>query len=219
MSSELSVQQKIEVADIKEGVVLLKNKSLRAVLAVSSVNFALKSMEEQKAIIARYQEFLNSLDFPIQILITSRKYDISSYAAMLEQKTREQKNELLKIQTAEYIDFVRNLAELTNIMSKDFYIVVPFAAIEKTVETFGDKILDLFRTKNETATANQTFEQLKNQLWQRVDYVVSSISATGLRAVPLNTDELTELFYKAYNPEAKEKPLTEKTKQETIPNK
>ena len=128
MSNSLSLQQKLEIEDIKEGVVVLKGDILRAVLAVSSVNFALKSLDEQKALIARYQEFLNSLDFPIEVLVTSRKYDLSEYAEMLRAQAKQQKNELLKIQTNEYVDFIKNLAEMTNIMSKNFYVVVPFAA-------------------------------------------------------------------------------------------
>ncbi|PJE59810.1 MAG: hypothetical protein COU85_01735 [Candidatus Portnoybacteria bacterium CG10_big_fil_rev_8_21_14_0_10_44_7] len=203
MTNGLSIQQKLEVQNIKEGVVLVRG-GLRAVLAVSSVNFALKSFDEQKAIIARYQEFLNSLDFPIEILITSRKYDISDYIELLSSRAKQQKNELLKIQTAEYIDFIKNLAELTNIMTKNFYVVVPYAQLEKAVETFGEKMLNLFRPKTQDAPTTQTFAQQKSQLWQRVDYVISGLTSIGLRAVALNTEELTELFYKLYNPEAKE---------------
>lgn len=211
MSNEISVQQKLDIEDIKEGVITLKRGGVRAVLTVSSVNFALKSFDEQKAIIARYQEFLNSLDFPIEILISSRKYDISEYVAMLQTHSKQQKNELLKIQTAEYIDFIKNLAELTNIMSKSFYVVIPFAPIEKTVETFGEKILNIFAPKEQDQLSQQTFQQQKTQLWQRVDYITSGLTSIGLRAVPLNTEELTELFYKFYNPEAKEKIKTEKS--------
>lgn len=210
MSNEISVQQKLDIEDIKEGVITLKRGGVRAILTVSSVNFALKSFDEQKAIIARYQEFLNSLDFPIEILISSRKYDISEYVAMLQTHSKQQKNELLKIQTAEYIDFIKNLAELTNIMSKSFYVVIPFAPIEKTVETFGEKILNIFAPKEQDQLSQQTFQQQKTQLWQRVDYITSGLTSIGLRAVPLNTEELTELFYKFYNPEAKEKIKTEK---------
>ncbi len=209
MDDPTSIQQKIEIEDIQEGVAVLKDKSLRAVLMVSSINFSLKSLDEQQAIITRYQEFLNSLDFPLEIMIESKKYDITEYILMLQQKSKEQKAELMKIQIAEYIDFIKNLADMTNIMSKSFYVVIPFAAIEQTVQNFGDKILDLFKEKGAPETSKQTFQQQKTQLWQRVDYVISGLNAVGLRAAPLNTEELIELFYRLYNPEAKERPVVE----------
>jgi len=205
MSNSLSLQQKLEIEDIKEGVVVLKGNILRAVLAVSSVNFALKSLDEQKALIARYQEFLNSLDFPIEVLVTSRKYDLSEYAEMLRAQAKQQKNELLKIQTNEYVDFIKNLAEMTNIMSKNFYVVVPFAAGEKAAKNISDKILGFFKPpSNQTAQAQQSFREMKSQLWQRVEYVIMGLGSMGLRSAPMNTEELIELFYKFYNPEATE---------------
>ena len=205
MSNSLSLQQKLEIEDIKEGVVVLKGNILRAVLAVSSVNFALKSLDEQKALIARYQEFLNSLDFPIEVLVTSRKYDLSEYAEMLRAQAKQQKNELLKIQTNEYVDFIKNLAEMTNIMSKNFYVVVPFAAGEKAAKNISEKIFGFFKPpSNQTAQAQQSFREMKSQLWQRVEYVIMGLGSMGLRSAPMNTEELIELFYKFYNPEATE---------------
>lgn len=209
MDNSNSIQQRIEIENIQEGVVILKDKSLRAVLMVSSINFSLKSLDEQQAIITRYQEFLNSLDFSLEIMIESKKYDLAEYILMLQQRSKEQKIELMKIQIAEYIDFIKNLSDMTNIMSKNFYVVVPFAAIEQAVQNFGDKILDLFKEKSSPETLKQNFQQQKTQLWQRVDYVVSGLGAIGLRAAPLNTEELIELFYQLYNPEAKEKPVLE----------
>lgn len=210
----VNVQQKIDIKEIRDDVVVLKSGGLRAVLMTSSVNFLLKSQEEQDAIIYRFQDFLNSLEFSIQILMTARKFDISNYVQMLQQHYREQQSELLQIQTAEYIDFIKGLAELTNIMTDSFYIVVPFAPIEtKASEGILKKFTGLWKTKKEPAIKEQNFEQMKTQLWQRVDYLKGGLAAMGLNAVPLNNEQLLELFYKMYNPGAKEKPVLPEERQ------
>ena len=202
-----SIQEKISIEDIKEGVVILKDGGLRAILMTSSINFALKSTEEQDALTYHYQGFLNSLDFPIQILINSRKFNISGYVTLLEQKQKEQENELLRIQTTEYIDFIKGLTELANIMTESFYVVVPFAPIEKKEMGLLDKFSSILTFKKQMAfKTDQNFEQLKSQLWQRINYISSGLEGLGLRVAPLNTEELVELYYSLYNPEAKEKP-------------
>ncbi len=203
--TDASVQQKIDIDDIQEGVAVLRGGELRVVLMTSSVNFALKSEEEQDALIFKYQQFLNSLDFPVQILTISRKLDISGYLTMLEQKKKEQPNELLRVQISEYIDFVRNLVEVSNIMSQSFLVVVPLAPLEKK-ETGLLKKLGLSFKKEVAGQQTKTLEELKTQLWQRVEYVVSGLSGLGLKAVPLNSEEMTELFYHLYNMGLKERP-------------
>ena len=202
------VQQKIYLEDIKDGVVVLKGGNLRAILMTSSTNFALKSADEQDALILKYQSFLNSLDFPLQILIISRQLDISDYLATLEQKRKEQPNELLKIQISEYVDFVKNLIEVSNIMSQSFFVVVPLSQIEKKEGAGAAGLLDKLGIFNKKPQAEQekSDEDLKAQLWQRVEYVVSGLTGLGLKAAPLNTQEITELFYHLYNMDLKEKP-------------
>lgn len=201
-----SVQEKIDIENIKDGVVILKDGSLRAVLMTSSVNFALKSIEEQDALTFHFQGFLNSLDFPIQILVVSRKFDITSYLEVLEQKKKEQTSELLRIQTAEYIDFIKGLTDLANIITESFYVVVPLAPIEKKDSGVLGTIKALIGTKKTTSEEKKSFEELKTQLWQRIGYVSSGLESIGVRSSILNTNELIELFYRLYNPEAKEKP-------------
>lgn len=207
-----SIQKHLPIEEIKDDVVVLKNKGLRAVLMASSVNFALKSADEQQAIVYKYQAFLNSLDFPVQILITSRKFDIEPYILTLKQRELMQKNELLKIQTTEYINFIRGLNEMTNIMTESFYIVVPYSPIQLKKTGLVEKMLDFFKTKEEKEP-EQGFEEKKSQLWQRVDFVISALSGTGIKTVPLNTEELVELFYKLYNPSAKENPELKKAQE------
>lgn len=202
-----NIQEKIEIEEIKDGVVILKNKALRAVLMTSSVNFALKSTEEQDALTYQYQGFLNSLDFPIQISIISRKFDLSDYLFILEQKQKEQENELLRIQTTEYIDFIRGLTQLANIITETFFIIIPFSPIETKEMGFLEKLTSIFGAKKQKAVEAETsFQQLKSQLWQRVNYIISGSAAFGIRAVALNNQELIELYYSLYNPEAKGKP-------------
>lgn len=206
------VQKKIDIKDIKDGVVILENNALRAVLICSSINFFLKSTEEQDAVTYGYQGFLNSLDFSVQILISSRKFDLSDYLIMLEEKQKAQQNELLKIQTVEYIGFIKSLAEMANIMTESFFIIIPFAPAEKRAVSLLEKITQPFQ-KQEVITQN--FEQMKVQLWQRVQYVTAGLSHIGIKAVPLNTDELIELYYDTYNPEAKEKPTIQAVRAQT----
>ena len=191
------VQQKIIIEEIKDGVVVLKGGDLRGVLMASSVNFSLKSTEEQDALIFKYQSFLNSLDFPVQILMVSRHLNIDGYLASIEQKKKEQTNELLRIQIAEYLDFIKNLVQVGNIMDQSFFVVVPLARVEKKEGGIIEK-LGLFQNAKNTETV-KSFDELKTQLWQRLDYVSSGLAGMGIRSAPLNTEELTQLFYRLYN--------------------
>lgn len=191
-AATLASQKFVEIENIKEDMVILKNGAVRAVLLASSINLALKSTEEQDAIIYQFQNFLNSIDFPLQFVIQSRKLNIDNYLSSIREMERKQENELLKIQTQEYMEFVRNFVEMQNIMTKNFYIVVPFAKEITKAGILGG------------SAAKMTDEQLlklKDQLWQRVDEVMAGIARIGIKCVPLNTQELTELFYDLYNPE------------------
>jgi hypothetical protein len=205
-----SIQKHLEIREIKDDVVILKNKGLRAILMATSMNFALKSTEEQDAIIYRYQDFLNSLDFPLQIMVASRKFDITPYIQTLEQKQTQQENELLKIQTSEYIDFIKGLTQMSNIMTESFYIIIPYSPSVAQKTSFFSQ---LFSKKEQTATKEENFQELKNNLWQRVEFIATGLGSMGIKTVPLNTEELVELFYKLYNPSAKEEPELQKAKE------
>ena len=195
-----SAQEFVDISEIKDGVVVLKNGSLRAVLMVSSINYDLKSTEEQEAITAAFGGFLNSLDFPIQILINSRKLDIKPYIEFLDEKEKVQENELLRFQINEYRNFVKNLVGTANIMTKKFYIVIPFAITEARKEGLIDRIRVALNPKQVMTEKKMEFENYKNQLFQRVDHVTAGLQGTGIRMIPLNTEELIELYYNAYNP-------------------
>lgn len=189
----LATQKFVEIEKIKEDMAIMKNGSVRAVLLASSINLALKSTEEQDAIIYQFQNFLNSIDFPLQFVIQSRKMNIDNYLATIKEIEKTQENELLKIQTQEYIEFVRNFVEMQNIMTKNFYIVIPFT---KEVAKAGAGI-----SGNAAKMTDEQLLKLKDQLWQRVEEVMAGISRIGIKCVPLNTQELIELFYDLYNPE------------------
>lgn len=184
-------QQLLELDQIKEGVVVLKNKALRGIVMVSSQNFALKSDEEQQAIIYQFQSFLNSLDFSLEIVVQSRILNITGYLEKLKDLEKKQKNELLKIQTAEYHKFIKELIAGGQILAKNFFVVVPFTLIE------------IPGMKATTGTETQ-FQRAKSQLWQRMEFVSLGLRRCGLQCVPLNTSELIELFWSLYHPEESE---------------
>lgn len=198
--SKDNTQQILDIADIRDGVIILKNKALRAILMVSSINFALKSKDEQKAVIYAFQQFLNSLDFPIQIFAQSRRLDIETYLAMLKEKEEEQENELLRIQTAEYSEFIKGLVEMANIMKKSFYIIVPFAAIEAKREPLLKKAVKAFKPAGKVVFTEEAFLRYKEQLWQRVEHIANGLAGMGLKVQALNTENILELFYSLYNP-------------------
>lgn len=195
-----SAQEFVDISEIRDNVVILKNGALRAVLMVSSINFELKSSDEQEAIVASYQNFLNSLDFPVQIIVSSRRLDIEPYLDLLDQREKTQGNELLRFQIADYRNFVKNLVGATNIMTKSFYIVVPFSFTEGKKETFLDKIKVALNPKQAIIEKKMEFENYKNQLWQRVEHISAGLAGSGIRMAPLGTQELIELFYNSYNP-------------------
>ncbi len=199
-AGNFSMQEELNVSEIKDGAVIVKDGSLRAVLAVSSINFDLKSSTEQEAIVFAYQRFLNSLDFPIQIVISTRKFDIKPYLEMLERKKDTERNVLLRNQIEDYLNFVGELVNVSNIMSKLFYIVVPFYAVESKKTGFIDNMLAKLTPQKNIYQEREQFETYKNQLFQRVEEIKESLSGSGIRIVALNTQELIEMYYNCYNP-------------------
>lgn len=201
-------QEFLPIKTIQDGIVILKDNGMRSILMTSSINFELKSSQEQDAVILQFQNFLNSLDFSVQFFMTSRRLNISSYLDTLRERQKIETGELLKIQTAEYIEFVKNFVETSNIVTKTFYVVVPYSppiielkigTLEKLFSAFGQK------TGVETNNKQEEFEEQRTQLYQRVDVVTQGLIRTGVRVVPLNTEELIELFYGLYNPGETEK--------------
>ena len=167
---KIATQQFLEIDQIREGVVLLKNKGTRGVLMVSSQNFALKSEDEQTATIYQFQNFLNSLDFPLEIVVQSRILNITGYLDKLKELESKQENELLKVQTGEYRKFIKDLIAGGQILSKNFFVVVPFALIEipglkSAAGVFSKK------KRGDSEFTESHFQRAKSQLWQRLEFV------------------------------------------------
>lgn len=209
MASKNSSQDFVPIKEIRDGTVVMEDGTLSMVLMVTSLNFALKSYEEQVATISQFQNFLNSLDFSIQIVVQSRRLDIRPYIASLDERRREQDNDLIKIQVTEYMDFIRNFTEKVNIMKKDFFLVVSFTpALLNAKRSSGPLSKLMGGDGKDQITDDEVFAEAKSQLEQRTDLIVSGISRTGLRLIRLGSEETIEVLYRIFNPGESEKPVS-----------
>ena len=195
-----TTQNFVPIKEVRGGIIILKDGGMRTILMASSTNLALKSEEEQKAIISQFQAFLNSLDFSTQIVIQSKKLDIKPYLILLENRMKEQEEPLLKIQTREYIEFIRSFTEEVNIMTKNFYVVVPY-----TLAPFnkGGGLREKFlgsSQKNNLGEKISSFEESRSQLEQRMEVIQQGLSRVGIQTIRLGAEEVVELFYKIFNP-------------------
>ena len=201
MATQKATQQFIPIKEVRDGVVVLKDDALRMIIMVSSVNFALKSKDEQQAIIFQFQNFLNSLDFSIQIFIQSRRRDIRPYIGLLEEQYKNQFNNLMKIQIREYIEFIKSFSEIQNIMEKRFYIVIPYTP--PAIST-GSGPSNPFAKKETAAEKAQDktdiFAEHRTQLEQRAGIVQQGLIRMGLKSEALGTEHAVELYYKMFNP-------------------
>jgi hypothetical protein len=197
--AKASTQDFLEIEQIREGVVVLKNQTLRGVLMISSLNFALKSEEEQQAIIYQFQNFLNTLDFSLQVVIQSRKLNIADYLDKIKGLEAKQPNELLRAQTASYYDFVKSLIESGTIMSKNFFLVVPYSVIEEAASSG-----EFFRAPRIPVLTEEQFQRCKSQLWQRMEFLALGLKRIGLQAMALATPELIEFFWALHHPKEAE---------------
>lgn len=200
-NNPISTQRYLKIADIKKDTVIMKDGTLRGILMVSSINFALKSEDEQEAIISGYVSFLNNLDFPIQVVVQSRELNIANYLQSMRKKANEQTNELLKNQTLQYVDYVGQLVSLGKIMNKHFYIIVPYNPISDKRKGFWQSLIEAFRPIDVINLKEERFIHLKKQLTERIDSVTNGLSSMGLNVALLDTQGLIELFYNAYNQE------------------
>jgi hypothetical protein len=207
--SSNSTQAFVPIKEVRDGIIVEKDGGMRAVILCSSLNFSLKSEGEKNAILLQFQDFLNSLDFSVQIVVQSRKLDIRPYLALLEKQEKEQTNDLMKVQTREYIEFIRSFTESTNIMTKNFLVVVPYTPTPLTGEK-ASALTSFITKKNpkEQAQAGASgFDEARTQLEERLAVVEQGLVRTGIRVARLGTDEVIELFYKAFNPGETEKAL------------
>ena len=194
----------LDIAEIRDDTVVLKDGTLRAVVLVSSINFALKSEDEQEAIITAYVSFLNSLEHSIEVVIQSRKLNIDAYMSQLVQKEREQTNELLRAQITDYRAFIKDLVELGEIMNKRFYIIVPFDPFTAKSKSFWTRLKEILSPGVAIKLRDKQFQERKAGLELRLNRIMGGLQSMGLAAATLNTQTLIELYYSAYNPTAGE---------------
>jgi len=201
MANSKAAQDFVPIKEIRDGIVILKDGSMRSLIMVSSLNFALKSPDEQQAIIMQFQNFLNSLDFSVQISLQSRELDIRPYIALLEGRYRDELGDLMKIQIKEYIQFIKSFVESSDIMTKTFFVVVPFSP---TVLNSG---LGISKKDGASKAKADNFEENRLQLEQRMGVVQQGLTRCGLRSVQLGTEEIVELYYKIFNQGELGKPM------------
>lgn len=196
----VSTQQFLDVAEIRDDTLIMKDGSIRAIVLVSSINFALKSEEEQNAVIQGYMLFLNSLEFPIQVMTQSRELNIDKYLATLKEKEKQHTNELLRIQMAEYRKYIEELVSLGEIMSNRFYVVVPYESGQDKKKGFLARLGSIFSPAQTIRLSRKKFLDNKLGLDRNIDHVRSGLMSFGVTSVKLDTQSLIELFYNTYNP-------------------
>lgn len=210
-----AAQDFVPIKEIRDGIVILKDGTMRMLLLASSINLALKSDDEQSAILMQFQSFLNSLEFSTQIFIQSRRLDTRPYISRLEERLKEEMNDLLKIQIREYMNFIKTVTSSTNIMNKLFIIVVPYSPpkpVTASAPSEGGLLSGLLGKKPAAKPVLsqgvlEAFEEAKSQLEQRAGIISQGLARTGVRIVPLGTEELTELYYHLFNPGEEEKQI------------
>lgn len=208
-----STQQYLDILEIRDDTVILRNGGVVAVLLVSSINFMLKSDEEQDAVIEAYTSFLNTIDYPLQIVIQSRRLNIDSYLETLKGIEKQQPNELLQLQIRDYRQFVGDLVSGSDIMTKRFYIVIPYTPKVDRPGKFFSRLFDTFQPTATIHLKQKQFEEYRGELFKRVDNVANALSSAGLKSAFLRTQDLIELYYNTYNPEtSREQPMQDSSK-------
>ncbi len=192
-------QQFVPVKEVRDGIVVLKDGTLCSIVLVSSVNLSLKAYDEQRAVLMQFQNFLNTLDFPIEIVIQSRRYDVRPYILTLEKRLQEQNEQLLQVQTREYIDFIQSFSDQVNIMRKSFFIVVPYIPPILNQKKGVGKLFSFLKKPSVEEGIND-FEEQRTQLEERMSVVQQGLNRLGLRLAQLGTQEVIELLYKTFNP-------------------
>lgn len=206
MPTPQASQQFVPIKEIRDGIVVMEDGSIKVVLMASSINMSLKSPDEQQAVLLQFQSFLNSLDFSLQIYVQSRRYDVRPYIALLESREKEQIDDLAKIQIREYIEFIKTFTEQTNIMTKNFFVVITYepSIIKKNTSSL-ERLFGSTKTKKQSD--EDAFEVNKSQLEQRAYIVQQGLVRSGIRTTTLGTEELVELFYRIFNPGEQDKPI------------
>lgn len=205
-----STQNALQISEIRDGIVIMNDGSFRAVIMCKSINFDLMSPQEREAVEFSYQGFLNSLYFPVQIFVRSQKVDLRPYLERLDRIRTNQDNMLLGLLMEDYIAFLADIAQQTNIMDKKFYVVIKFPDIDQDVRKALKQSTSFFTGMAELLSPGKpqhvvidenALETAKTELRNRVQAVMQGLAQAGIQSVPLDTEELIELYYDAYNPD------------------
>ncbi|MFA6551098.1 MAG: TraC family protein [Patescibacteria group bacterium] len=196
-----ATQRYLDIAEIRDGALVMKDGTMRSILLVSSLNFALKSEDEQNAIVSAYVSFLNNLEHPLQIVIQSREFKIDPYLEMLDKKQREQTNELLRMQTAEYLSYIKELISLGKIMNKRFFITVTYDPLSNKQKGFFPRLIETFKPVTLIRLKEEKFQRRREVLAARVDEIAGGLASMGLQVAALDTQSIIELLYTTYNPD------------------
>ena len=202
MAEAANTKQFVEIQEIRGDILILKDGSLRQVIRVGSINFELKSQDEQMAILQGFRDFLNALDFSLEIMVMSRKLNINKYLALINELIENQQNELMRIQAVEYSKFIQELTQLANIMAKDFFVTVPFYIGPRAKGGIKEILKSIFKPSETVKKLTpEEFDSYKSQLNQRVNLVYENLAGLGLGTKVLEENELVNLYYRLYNPE------------------
>ncbi len=201
-----STQNSLLISEVRDSMVVMNDGSFRAVVACESINFDLMSQSEREGVEYSYQAFLNSLYFPVQILIRSQRIDIGPYLEQLSALRRDQDNILLGVLMDDYMDFIELLATEANIMDKTFYIIVPYypgGDVNVALNMSRNMVTGAFKPQKQTLIKidKATYEKAKDEVKNRVSLVMSGIMQMGVRGTQLNTKQLANLYYNFYNPD------------------
>ncbi len=199
-TAKAATQDFVSIRDIKDNVVIQKGGQMQMVLLASSVNFALKSLDEQKAILMQFQQFLNTLDFSLQIYVQSRRLNIDPYLELLATLENKQDNDLMRIQLREYMEFIRTFTTDVDVMSKSFFVVIPYTPSPVNLTKGITNLFAPSASTTSTLPGDAQFEEHRIQLEQRVGMVTEGLARVGVRTITLQKDDLVELYYHLYNP-------------------
>lgn len=199
-----STQRHLPFAEIRDNIVIMKDGTLRVVILASSLNFALKSEDEQKGIVQGYVSFINSIDYELQIVVQSRKLNIENYLKKLDNLARQQDNELLRKQTKSYRSFISKLVQEADIMDKKFFVVVPFSPYSNKRKSFWTRFQEVLTPASAVSLSQSKFEKYTIDVERRVRSVLSGLQGVGLETRVLDTQALIELYYNTYNPVSKQ---------------
>ena len=195
-----TTQDFVPLRDIKENVAILKDGQMFMVLLASSINFALKSTDEQEAILSQFQAFLNTIDFSLQFYVQSRRLNIEPYLNLLKSREEKQDNDLMKIQLSEYMQFVKTFTDEVDVMSKSFFVVVPYRPTAANLQSNLKDFKKIIGGQKPVYFDDKNFAEHKTQLEQRVNLVEQGLSRVGVRSILLQNDDLVELYYHIFNP-------------------